>query len=320
MKTFRGFFRRIRNIPDDKTRDILKHWMDLELEECKADDACLLSETIRAAILFSLDNISHTTTYFLVRDILRARGHDVSQIKIRSIREGIARYLYRSDDCNVSSPELELALVVTRQFHEHRDSERRNMIQSVLSTLQKDKLTLHGQADDNKKADVDAPLYKDRFTARSGPPDDGDHEDEKSADNKNDVANFPTSSGRMREGINDSPSRIVRDPSVATVSASREVQAISSAFKSSNSKFSGDLDENITKYLREYDAECRNLSLSPGRNFDLLDNLFRDDAKEWFFENIAEILRTLLVVTRVLQICLKPSITHVRARSELSKF
>jgi hypothetical protein len=135
-KNIQRFFRRIRNIPDDTTRDILTHWMDLELEEDKADDACLLSETIPAAILFSLDNISLTTTYFLVRDILRARGHDVSQIKIRSIREGVARYLYRSDDCNVSSPELELALVVTRQFHEYHDSECRNMIQSVSSTLQ----------------------------------------------------------------------------------------------------------------------------------------------------------------------------------------
>jgi hypothetical protein len=186
-------FRRIRNIPDDTFCDILTHWMDLELEEDKADDACLLSETIPAVILLSLDNISPTTTYFLVRDILRARGQDVSQIKIRSIRQGVELYLCRSDDYNVSSPELELALIVTRQFHEHCDPERRNMIQSVSSTLKQDNLTLHGQADDNKKADVDAPSHKDHFKARNGPPDDGDHEREPSADNKAILQTFQTS-------------------------------------------------------------------------------------------------------------------------------
>jgi hypothetical protein len=66
------------------------------------------------------------------------------------------------------------------------------------------------------------------------------------------------------------------------------VQAITFAFKDDTAKFSGNLDESLTDYLRQYDVVCRNLSISVGRKFDLMHNIFRDDAKEWFFANIAE--------------------------------
>jgi hypothetical protein len=135
---------------------------------------------------------------------------------------------------------------------------------------------------------VDAHRHKDHFPARSGPSHDGDHEGAPSTDKKDYVTKFSTSSRRMREGLSDSLGRIARDPFVATGSASREVQAIATAFKSSNSKFSGDLDDSSTEYLREYDVVCRKLSLPPGRKFDLMHNRFCDDAKEWFFENITE--------------------------------
>jgi hypothetical protein len=59
------------------------------------------------------------------------------------------------------------------------------------------------------------------------------------------------------------------------------VLAISTAFKSTSSKFSGDLDENISEFLRQNDIVCRNFALPPARKFDLMHYLFRDDAKEW---------------------------------------
>jgi hypothetical protein len=80
------------------------------------------------------------------------------------------------------------------------------------------------------------------------------------------------------------PSTAFRD----TGNYSREVQAISTAFKSSSSKFSGDLDEIISEFLREYEVVSRNIALPDERKFDLLHNLLRDDAKEWFLQNIAE--------------------------------
>jgi hypothetical protein len=45
-------------------------------------------------------------------------------------------------------------------------------------------------------------------------------------------------------------------------------------------------------YIRQYDVTCRNLSLFDQRKYELMHNLFRDDAKEWFFANIVECVPT----------------------------
>jgi hypothetical protein len=84
------------------------------------------------------------------------------------------------------------------------------------------------------------------------------------------------------------PSRAKFDGAAAT----REVQTICTVFKENRSKFSGDLNENIMDYIRQYNVFCRNLSLFDQRKYELMHNLFRDDAKEWFFANIVECVPT----------------------------
>jgi hypothetical protein len=61
---------------------------------------------------------------------------------------------------------------------------------------------------------------------------------------------------------------------------SREVQAISTAYKYTCSKFGGDVDENVSDIIRDYDVDCRNLALSQFRKYDLMHYVFRDYAKE----------------------------------------
>jgi hypothetical protein len=68
----------------------------------------------------------------------------------------------------------------------------------------------------------------------------------------------------------------------------REKCRIYAVFKDNRSKFRGDLDDNIMDYIRQYDVTCRNLSLIDQIKYELMHNLFRDDAKEWFFANIFE--------------------------------
>ena len=123
-----------------------------------------------------------------------------------------------------------------------------------------------------------------RFQVSGGPPDGDEGDGDSSSDMTGNIHIPSRSNGRLNKpGFQGHPREQVHE----TGSLSHEVQAISSAFKPISSKFSGDLDENILDYLREYDVVCRNLCFSSQRKFDLMHNIFRDDAKEWLFDNIA---------------------------------
>jgi hypothetical protein len=84
------------------------------------------------------------------------------------------------------------------------------------------------------------------------------------------------------------PSRATFDGAVAA----RELHAIRTVFKENRSNFSGDFDENIMHYIRQYDVTCRNLSIFDQCKYELMHNLFRDDAKELFFASIVECVPT----------------------------
>jgi hypothetical protein len=89
-------------------------------------------------------------------------------------------------------------------------------------------------------------------------------------------------------GLPTNESYVPKDVPTDLAASAREVQAISTAFKDSADKFNGHLYENIMDYIRQYNVVCRNLAIPNRRKFELMHNLFRDDAKERFFTNIAK--------------------------------
>jgi hypothetical protein len=75
-----------------------------------------LAEQLPASKLFSREIVGTSTTYFLIRDILKARGHDVSEISTRTIRSGIASYFYENTYSDTISEDHELALATIQVF------------------------------------------------------------------------------------------------------------------------------------------------------------------------------------------------------------
>jgi hypothetical protein len=228
--------RRFSNFPDGTTRDALTEWLDSEGESMQEDDSQRLAEILPATALYSPGYIGSTITFFLVRDMLRERGHDVSGIKIRQIREGIAIHLYKVDN-EPTSPDLELATLASPQFWSNQDSERRVMMTSVTSFFQSDNTAEGGATnqggDHVKREQVHA--IKDSVNpqgtqpqAQDGPPDDDgddDDDDETDLNHRRDFSKFPESSHRANFGRGNIPGRDV-EQARDTGAFSREVQAI----------------------------------------------------------------------------------------------
>jgi hypothetical protein len=59
--------------------------MDTEIDIDRAEDLSRLAEQIPASKRFSRVIVSTSTTYFLIRDILKACGHYVSEVSTRAI-------------------------------------------------------------------------------------------------------------------------------------------------------------------------------------------------------------------------------------------
>jgi len=289
---------RISLIDDRRIRNALLEWLHSDQNDELESDITRLSYNLPARLFFGPTNISLTLTFFIVRDMLKERGHDVTEIKVRAVREGLAEYLYKEEG-GLPSPDLDLAARMIKGHNERGEAEQRNLMESQ----NWDNPTPMAPEPDAENKGREYALLPEQTTpvsaqqglpgAPSGPPDGN----ESSSDSDREHSSRPQRPPRSPPHQDDN---IVVDP-IATrsndqpyhesnhaASLAREVQAVSGAFKSTSSKFSGDLDENISDFLRQYDVVCRNLVLSPWRKFDLMHYIFRDDAKEWFFENIAD--------------------------------
>jgi hypothetical protein len=132
VDTLTRILRRIEQVNDAEIRSVLAEWMETEIDDDLAEDLCRLSETLPAALLFSLSNIRSAALFFLVRDILGLRGHDISDIKTRAVREGVAKRLYADADGDGMSAELDLANAVITRYERDREWARQ---QIMLQTL-----------------------------------------------------------------------------------------------------------------------------------------------------------------------------------------
>jgi hypothetical protein len=283
-------FRRIKHVQDKSVRAVLNEWLYTAGEQTQEKDALFLGQTLPATMLFNRANISSTILYLLVRDILKDRGHDVSHIQADTVREGISRALYHIED-EPPSRDAQLSAMAIRDYVQERDAEYQCLIAEMTSRLDSKvdgKISNPGNGGAEPVLNLSTSLPPTEQGAYApNPAQPGDDDDGSSSSDEDKPTPPPIRERDDPDHTNASrgiPSTAFKD----TGKYSREVQAISTAFKSSSSKFSGDLDENISEFLREYEVVSRNLALPDQRKFDLLHNLFRDDAKEWFFQNIAE--------------------------------
>jgi hypothetical protein len=67
----------------------------------------------------------------------------------------------------------------------------------------------------------------------------------------------------------------------------RVAHNMATRFKSSDDKFSGKLDENLTEYLNNYMDACQDYSLTPQQKLDYLHHMFDGEAKRFFRSNVS---------------------------------
>jgi hypothetical protein len=69
-------------------------------------------------------------------------------------------------------------------------------------------------------------------------------------------------------------------------SASKRANSMERRFSETWKKFSGDLQENLTSFLREYDYAAQENQLTHHEKVSLFHHLFRDNAKEFYLEHV----------------------------------
>jgi hypothetical protein len=90
-----------------------------------------------------------------LHDILRVRGHDVTPIKTRKVREGVALLLYDNKVAAAQyaghSAELELSMAVIERYQKDRESTREELMRtaklSELTTQEEESPKVHIQPD-----------------------------------------------------------------------------------------------------------------------------------------------------------------------------
>jgi hypothetical protein len=88
---------RAQRIQQTEIREVLVDLMETEIEENMEDEAARLAEMLHTTTFFRSTTIGSSLIYFLIRDILRMRGHDIRHISTRAIRIEIASYLYSDE-------------------------------------------------------------------------------------------------------------------------------------------------------------------------------------------------------------------------------
>jgi hypothetical protein len=143
-------FRRIKHVQDESIRAVLKE-LDTAGEQTQEKDAWFLGQMLPATMLFSLANISSTTLYSLLIDILKDKGHEFSHIQAEYVREGIARALYHIQDGSTSR-DAQISSMAIRGFAQKRDAEYQIVIAEMTSSLDPkvEKIQIRGSVELNR--------------------------------------------------------------------------------------------------------------------------------------------------------------------------